>query len=237
MLYYIKKQHPIWNRVFRKTKDIAEKIRFYVSPIDSIRFSGDLSVFLDEQTVRSAVIGDRSIDCKAKEQINGIIERMKKTDQLNHRNTILVSSFSAGVDITALQAALDNGIPVVAVLSEGLEGNYPKRYKDIAERIIQTPGSGLLTQFEDSVTVTRNNYYDRDAVIALVSDVVNVVTAKKDSRAHQVAMFTQAVDIPLYAVPGEADDPLREGCNNLIEEGIAHAFPRWEALTSENNNI
>ena len=237
MLYYIKKQHPIWSRVFRKTKDIAEKIRFYVSPIDSIRFSGDLSVFLDEQTVRFAVIGDRSIDCKAKEQINGIIERMKKTSQLNHRNTILISSFSAGVDITALQSALDNGIPVVAVLSEGLEGNYPKRYKDIAERIIQTPGSGLLTQFEDSVTVTRNNYYDRDAVIALVSDVVNIVTAKKDSRAHQVAIFTQAVDVPLYAVPGEADDPLREGCNDLIKEGIANTFPRWETLTNRKDNL
>lgn len=237
MLYYIKKQHPIWNRVFRKTKDIAEKIRFYVSPIDSIRFSGDLSVFLDEQTVRFTVIGDRSIDCKAKEQINGIIERMKEESQLNHRNTILVSSFSAGVDITALQAALDNGIPVVAVLSEGLEGNYPKRYKDIAERIIQTPGSGLLTQFEDSVTVTRNNYYDRDAVIALVSDVVNIVTAKKDSRAHQVAMFTQAVDVPLYAVPGEADDPLREGCNDLIEEDIANTLPRWETLTNRKDNL
>lgn len=237
MTYYIKKQHPIWNRVFRKTKDIAEKIRFYVSSIDSLRFSGDLSVFLDKQTIRFAVIGDRSIDCKAKEQINGIIERMKEDSQLNHRDTILVSSFSAGVDITALQAALDNGIPVVAVLSEGLEGNYPKRYKDIAERIIQTPGSGLLTQFEDSVTVTRNNYYDRDAVITLVSDVVNIVTAKKNSRAHQVAMFTQAVNVPLYAVPGEAGDPLREGCNDLIEEGIAHTFPRWETLTSENNNL
>lgn len=234
MLYYIKKQHPIWNRVFRKTKDIAEKIRFYVSPIDSLRFSGDLSVFLDEQTVRFAIIGDRSIDCKAKEQINGIIERMKEAGQLNHRNTILVSSFSAGVDITAVQAALDNGIPVVAVLSEGFDGNYPKRYKDIAERIIQTPGCGLLTQFEDSVTVTRNNYYDRDAVIALVSDVVNIVTAKKDSRAHQVAMFTQAIDVPLYAIPGEVDDPLREGCNDLIEEGIAHAFPRFEDLNKKS---
>lgn len=234
MLYYIKKQHPIWNRVFRKTKDIAEKIRFYVSSINSLRFSGDLSVFLDKQTVRFAVIGDRSIDCKAKEQINGIIERMKEGGQLNHRNTILVSSFSAGVDITAMQAALDNGIPVVAVLSEGLEGNYPKRYKDIAERIIQTPGCGLLTQFEDSVTVTRNNYYDRDAVIALVSDVVNIVTAKKDSRAHQVAMFTQAINVKLYAIPGEANDPLREGCNDLIEEGIAHAFPRFEALNKKS---
>ena len=219
-------------RLFRNKKDFIQDLHF--SGVERVRFNGDLSELLDKDTIRVAIIGTRDIDAKAREHIRMLVNGLKDAATKSNKHVLIVSGLAIGVDFAAHKAALDCGVPTVAVLPTGLDNIYPNAHRGIAEKITETPGCGLLTQFEDGAAPIALNFLDRNATIALISDIVIVivVASKAKGGAMVTARLACSFDTPVFAIPGDPDDVRRAGCNDLIRKGIAEMLPRWEDLSA-----
>lgn len=219
-------------RLFRNKKDFIQDLHFSVSGVERVRFNGDLSELLDKDTIRVAIIGTRDIDAKAKNHVHLIVNSLKDAATKSGKQLLIVSGLAVGVDYEAHKAALDCGVPTVAVLPTGLDNIYPNAHRGIAEKMADTPGCGLLTQFEDGTTPIALNFLDRNATIALISDIVIVVASKAKGGAMVTARLACSFDTPVFAIPGDPDDVRRAGCNDLIRKGIAEMLPSWDNLVS-----
>lgn len=217
-------------RLFRNKKDFIQDLHFSVSGVERVRFNGDLSELLDKDTIRVAIIGTRDIDAKAKNHVRLIVNSLKDAAAKSGKQLLIVSGLAVGVDYEAHKTSLDCGVPTVAVLPTGLDNIYPNAHRGIAEKMTETPGCGLLTQFEDGTAPVALNFLDRNATIALISDIVIVVASKAKGGAMVTAKLACSFGSRVYAVPGDLDDVRRIGCNELIRKGDAKMLPRWEDL-------
>ena len=219
-------------RLFRNKKDFIQDLHFSVSGVERVRFNGDLSELLDKDTIRVAIIGTRDIDAKAKNHVRLIVNSLKDVAAKSGKQLLIVSGLAVGVDYEAHKTALDCGVPTVAVLPTGLDNIYPNAHRGIAEKMTETPGCGLLTQFEDGTAPVALNFLDRNATIALISDIVIVVASKAKGGAMVTARLACSFDTPVFAIPGDPDDVRRAGCNDLIRKGIAEMLPSWDNLVN-----
>lgn len=219
-------------RLFRNKKDFIQDLHFSISGVERVRFNGDLSNLIDKDTIRIAIVGTRDIDAKAQEHIRMLVNGLKDAATKSNKHVLIVSGLAIGVDFAAHKAALDCGVPTVAVLPTGLDNIYPNAHRRIAEKMADTPGCGLLTQFEDGTAPIALNFLDRNATIALISDIVIVVASKAKGGAMVTARLACSFDTPVFAIPGDPDDVRRAGCNDLIRKGIAEMLPSWDNLVS-----
>ena len=219
-------------RLFRNKKDFIQDLHFSVSGVERVRFNGDLSELLDKDTIRVAIIGTRDIDAKAKNHVHLIVNSLKDAAAKSGKQLLIVSGLAVGVDYEAHKTSLDCGVPTVAVLPTGLDNIYPNAHRGIAEKMTETPGCGLLTQFEDGTAPIALNFLDRNTTIALISDIVIVVASKAKGGAMVTARLACSFDTSVFAIPGDPDDVRRAGCNDLIRKGIAEMLPSWDNLVS-----
>lgn len=219
-------------RLFREKEQFVPELHFCISGVESLRFNGDLSNLIDKDTIRVAIVGTRDIDAKAREHIRMLVNGLKDAATKSNKHVLIVSGLAIGVDFAAHKAALDCGVPTVAVLPTGLDNIYPNAHRGIAEKMAETPGCGLLTQFEDGTAPVALNFLDRNATIALISDIVIVVASKAKGGAMVTAKLAHSFDTPVFAIPGDPDDVRRAGCNDLIRKGIAEMLPSWDNLVS-----
>lgn len=233
MLYNISKRDSfLWNNLFRERARFIPDLHFAVNNVDNLRFSGDMSTLTDKKTIRIAIVGTRDIDLKAKAHVAQVVSKIKECYDSNTTGCrpVIVSGLAMGVDIEAHMQALANNIPTVAVLPTGLDKIYPYAHRDIAKKLTETPECGLLTQFDDETAPAACNFIDRNATLALISDIIIVVASKKHGGAIVTAKLAHSFDVPVFAVPGEPDDVRRTGCNNLIHSGVANIIPSWDSL-------
>lgn len=219
-------------RLFREKEQFVPELHFCICDVESLRFNGDLSNLIDKDTIRIAIVGTRDIDAKAQEHIRMLVNGLKDAATKSNKHVLIVSGLAIGVDFAAHKAALDCGVPTVAVLPTGLDNIYPNPHRGIAEKMADTPGCGLLTQFEDGTAPSALNFLDRNATIALISDIVIVVASKAKGGAMVTAKLAHSFDTPVFAIPGDPDDVRRAGCNDLIRKGISEMLPSWDNLVS-----
>lgn len=185
-------------------------------PIDEIRFDGDTSALMGNRP-RVLIVGTRDISPYGKAKTRRIVEALSK----NPARPVVISGLALGVDTEAHLAALDNGMPTVAVLPTGLDTVYPQVNRELAKRITQTPGCCLMTQFPDETAPMAINFFSRNAVMATMADLVIVVESKPRGGAIVTARYAYDQGIPVLAIPGRVDDVRSQGCNALISTGIA----------------
>lgn len=130
-----------------------------------------------------------------------------------HRPTI-VSGLALGIDSTAHEAALNNGLPTVAVLGHGLDRIYPSGNAGLARRIMEN--GGLLTEFPSGGLPDASNFPKRNRIVAGMTDATVVVEAAKKGGALITGQLAASYQRDVFAVPGRIDDEYSRGCLNLI---------------------
>lgn len=145
----------------------------------------------------------------------------------------IVSGLAYGVDATAHTAALEAGLPTVAVIPTGPDSIYPKGNIPIAGQIASSEGSALVTDFPPGTGPERATFLRRNRIIAGLSSHTIVVESKIKGGSLITARYAFSYGREVFALPGRADDLRSQGCNALIAETIAEPITDLSLLVSE----
>lgn len=164
-----------------------------------------------------SIVGTRDISPYGREWCGRIV----RTLAMAPAPPVIVSGFAIGVDINAHLAALDAGLPTIAVLPVGIDDVYPRRHRAIAERLAATPGCALVSDYPPGTTAQAANFLRRNRIIAGMSQGTILVESKMRGGGTMTAGLAASYGRDVFALPGRIDDLRSQGCNRLIAEKIA----------------
>lgn len=156
-----------------------------------------------------AVVGTR----RATPQGRDLTDRL--IGQLQPLNTPIVSGLAYGIDTAAHTAALNHGMPTVAVLGHGLDRIYPPSNRSLAVNIVEQ-GGALVTEYPMGTAINPRYFPARNRIIAALSDATVVVEASEKGGALITAAIAAGYHREVFAVPGRLTDTYSRGTNNLI---------------------
>lgn len=164
-----------------------------------------------------AVVGTRDISLYGKEWCRKIVGAMSTA---KHK-PMIVSGFALGTDITAHLAAMEAGLPTVAVLPTGIDDVYPSRHRGIAARLASTKGCAIVTDYPPGTEPKAINFIRRNRIIAGICSGTVLVESKVRGGGMITARLAASYDRDVMVLPGRADDPRSQGCNELLREKLA----------------
>ncbi|MDR3269041.1 MAG: DNA-processing protein DprA [Tannerella sp.] len=132
---------------------------------------------------------------------------------------LIVSGLAYGIDICAHRSALKNGLPTVGVLAHGLDRIYPTVHRGTAIEMIHQ--GGLLTDFINGTSPERENFLQRNRLIAGLADATIVVESAEKGGALVTADIALSYGREVYAFPGRISDAHSQGCNRMIQTNKA----------------
>ena len=162
-----------------------------------------------------SVVGTRQASTYGKDLCRAIV--LGLCEQLD--GLLVVSGLAFGIDVMAHRAALEGGIPTVAVLGHGLSTIYPYAHRETARRI--SLQGALVTDFHSGMGPERNNFLRRNRIIAGLADATLVVESAAAGGSLITANMANSYDRDVLAVPGRTIDPRSRGCNKLIRNQVA----------------
>lgn len=162
-----------------------------------------------------SVVGTRSATIQGKEICRQLISGLVR---LGHR-PVIVSGLAYGIDSCAHRAALENSLATLAVLPVGVDQIYPAGHRSLAVDICRT--GAVLSEFPSGTQGFRNNFLQRNRIIAGISQATLVVESKQDGGSLITAHFACDYGREVLAVPGRPCDSTSVGCNRLIHDNKA----------------
>lgn len=156
-----------------------------------------------------AVVGTRRATPQGRDFTDRLI------GQLQPLNTPIVSGLAYGIDTAAHTAALNHGMPTVAVLGHGLDRIYPPSNRSLAVNIVEQ-GGALVTEYPMGTAINPRYFPARNRIIAALSDATVVVEASEKGGALITAAIAAGYHREVFAVPGRLTDTYSRGTNNLI---------------------
>lgn len=134
-------------------------------------------------------------------------------------NILIVSGLAYGIDVTTHKECLNNQVPTIGVLGHGLDRLYPQVHKSVSQKMVYN--GGLLTEFPILTNPDRQNFPQRNRIIAGIADATVVVEASIKGGALITAEIANSYNRDVYAFPGRTNDRYSEGCNFLIKTNRA----------------
>ena len=128
---------------------------------------------------------------------------------------VIVSGLALGIDSAAHEAALNAGLPTVAVVAHGLNTIYPAQNRDLAKRILAA-GGAIVSEYPQGVTPYRSRFLERNRIVATMTDAVLVAESADKGGAMSTAAVASSYGRELLALPGRIGDEMSAGCNRLI---------------------
>ncbi len=136
----------------------------------------------------------------------------------------IASGIAMGIDEAAHRASLKNGLRTIAVIGSGLdrESFFPPKNIRLAEEIVNS-GGAVISEYPLGMPPLRQNFVQRNRIIAGLSKGVLVVEAAEKSGALITAHFALEQGRSVMAVPGPIFSPYSAGTNSLIRQGASVA--------------
>lgn len=181
-----------------------------------------------------AIIGTRNATEYGKRQVEKLVEGLAKHDCL------IVSGMAYGIDIIAHRAAVQNNLQTIGVLGHGLDRLYPAQHQSTADKMFEN--GGLFAEFESNTRPDRENFPQRNRIVAGMVDAVVVVETANKGGSMITAKLAADYHRDVFAFPGAVDSPYSEGCNHLIKTHQANLMEsvrdleyllRWDLDTSK----
>lgn len=159
------------------------------------------------------IVGTRQATDFGKEFCDKVVKELKEY------NCSIISGLAYGIDIAAHRAAIDNGLPTVAVLAHGLDRIYPEQHAATAKKMIEN--GGLLTEYPRGTNPDRENFPSRNRIVAGICDALLVVETDLKGGAMITAEIAFSYNRDVFAVPGSPDASKSKGCNHLVKNNKA----------------
>ena len=138
-------------------------------------------------------------------------------EALAARGLAITSGLAEGIDSAAHRGALAAQGVTLAVLGNGIDRVYPRSNQGLSEEI-RFRGA-LISEFPLGTPPRRENFPQRNRVIAGLSLGTLVVEAARRSGSLITARLAGDQNRELFAVPGSIHNPLSRGCHELIRQG------------------
>lgn len=143
-----------------------------------------------------------------------ICERFVRDLAARCPDVLIISGLAYGIDVCAHRAAIKYGLPTVAVLAHGLDRIYPSVHRSIASQMIQC--GGLITEYTSFTEPERQNFLQRNRIVAGMADATIVVESAAKGGALVTANIANSYGRDCFAFPGRIDDAASAGCHRLI---------------------
>jgi DNA processing protein len=132
----------------------------------------------------------------------------------------IVSGLALGIDGEALKAALDVGLPAVAVLPSSCDDAsiYPKTNHPLAQRILAR-GSALISESHGPYKAAIHDFPKRDRLMAGMSEAALITEAGERSGTLITARLALDYNREVLGIPHELGRETGMGVNRLIREG------------------
>jgi len=140
-------------------------------------------------------------------------------EDLQQYNVLIVSGLALGIDGAAHKESLRLELPTIGVLGHGLDRIYPSQHRGIAEKMLMN--GGLLTEFASGTVPDRENFPQRNRIVAGMADATVVIEAGIKGGALITAEIANSYNRDVFAFPGRTTDEFSEGCNFLIRHNKA----------------
>ncbi|MCX6241684.1 MAG: DNA-processing protein DprA [Bacteroidetes bacterium] len=231
------KDRAIWKRAEDEMKFIEKyrlKVLFFLDPDYPRRlvdcFDSPVYLFYKGSADLNAekiigIVGTRSATDYGKSVTRDLISGLRQESPL------VVSGLAYGIDSHAHRAALDNGLDTLGVLGHGLDRIYPGNNKAMAEKMLKQ--GGLLTEFFSCTEPDRENFPQRNRIIAGLCDAIVVVEAAEEGGALITADIAHSYGRDVFAIPGRIGDKYSGGCNMLMKLKKAEVLRNAEDLIYE----
>lgn len=158
-----------------------------------------------------AIVGSREAD------EYGLKQSYDIAYNLANNNITIISGLAKGIDKMSHIGAINANGNTIAVIGSGLDIVYPKENYEVYKRIIK---EGLiLSEFVVGTKPNASHFPMRNRIISALSGGILVVQARKKSGAMITVDFALEYGKDVYAIPGNIDSALSEGCNLLIKDG------------------
>lgn len=176
---------------------------------------------------RIAVVGTRDITPYGREWCVRTVAGLSRSKE----KPVIVSGLALGTDFCAHKAALESGLATIGVMATGPETVYPHRHREFAERLCETPGCALVTDYPPGTAPLAVHFLRRNRIIAGLSDSTILIESKIKGGGMMTCRLAFSYSRDVYALPGRADDLRSQGCNILIRSKIAEPLTSVEDLT------
>ena len=158
-----------------------------------------------------AVVGTRRPDSYGRRMTRTLV------GSLDGAFICLVSGLARGVDGVAHQAALEHGIPTVAVLGSGTNIIYPPEHRQLFQAIMEN--GSLVSEYPPDTEPAPWRFPARNRIMAGMAQVLLVVQAPRKSGALITARHALEANRDVWSVPADATRRQSEGCLDLIRDG------------------
>lgn len=177
-------------------------------PPAALFVAGDAALLLLPQV---AIVGAR------RASPGGLANSRAFARSLGLAGLLVTSGMADGIDGAAHVAALDAGLPTVAVVGTGPDRVYPHRHRALAGRIVQQ--GALVSEFPPGTPARADHFPRRNRLIAGLALGTLVVEAGLRSGSLITARLAAEQGREVFALPGSIHHPLARGSHQLIRDG------------------
>ena len=191
-------------------------------------YKGDLFNCNLDRTV--AVVGSRKSTYHAKEAVRKILSELTGTD------ICIVSGLAAGIDTTAHETAMDNGLKTIGVIASGFDFIYPSSNKRLYEKIEKENGA-VVTEYYPTFQPLKFRFPQRNRIVSGLSYGTLVAEASLKSGALITANLCLEQGRELMCIPGLISNPNTEGIYKLLKNGATLVTQAQDILDALNWEI
>jgi DNA processing protein len=160
------------------------------------------------------IVGSRRTTTYGQRILHKLVEGLAKYP------VAIVSGMAWGTDANAHKAALDVGLPTVAVLPSGLDDDviYPRMNRSLAQTILKR-GGALISENQHDFKAMIHSFAERNRIAAGISTCTLIVEAGEQSGTMITARLALDYNREVLVVPHEIGHDTGVGCNDLIHQG------------------
>ncbi len=161
-----------------------------------------------------AIVGSRKMSQYGKRVLSELVP------QLVSDGWVTISGFMYGIDIEMHRLTMENGGKTIGVFGWGIEAPILSEHESLYHKVIDRGGL-FLSELPPTQLGTLWSFPARNRIVVGLCDKVIVVEAGMRSGSLSSASWARKLGKPVYAIPGSIYSSVSEGCNFLIEHGLA----------------
>jgi DNA processing protein len=172
-----------------------------------------------------SIVGTRKSTPYGKQFTEELVQALEPYD------VTILSGLALGIDTYAHRFAVEHQLPTIGVMGHGFHTIYPASNRQLAIEMLEN--GGLLTEFKFTMPGNKENFPQRNRIVAGMSDAVIVIESSLRGGSLITAEYGNQYNRDVYALPGRLTDMASQGCNKLIHDHKAAVIDSVSGLIND----